>query len=409
MFGYSLAIPFLVFLVTDFGGNGWIYGLVGATYSACQLVGAPLLGRWSDRIGRRWVLLVSQAGTAVAWGLFLVALALPVEVLATIGTASLTWPLILVFVARALDGLTGGNISVANAYVADLTVGDPDARGTAFGRMAMAASSGFVLGPAVAGVLGATELGVSLPVALAAAIAVLATVLCVVALTDPPERCPDGPPPPAEVPQAIGQQHKDCSTAPAADAPGWGVVVRIEGIPILIGAAFVQFVAFNLFFASFPVYASQGLSWSAGQLGGFFAVLSGAMLVAQGPVRALAARRASRAVLFGAGQLSLALAFAVLLTGRPSLVYLVAGLYALGNGLAWPTFQAHLADRTPDAVQGAVQGLTTSVTSLGSIVGLLAGGAAYPVLGTGLYGIVGLTFAAMAVSTPLLWRSVARG
>lgn len=105
--GYSIAIPFLVFLVTDFGGAAWTYGVVGATYSTFQLIGAPILGRWSDRAGRRPVLLASQAGTFIAWLLFVVALLLPPHVLVNIAGASLTVPLLAVFVARALDGVTG--------------------------------------------------------------------------------------------------------------------------------------------------------------------------------------------------------------------------------------------------------------------------------------------------------------
>ena len=68
--GFTIVLPFLVFLVTGFGGNGFIYGLVGATYPAFQFVGAPVLGRWSDRFGRKRVLLVSQAGTLVSWMIF---------------------------------------------------------------------------------------------------------------------------------------------------------------------------------------------------------------------------------------------------------------------------------------------------------------------------------------------------
>ncbi len=156
--GFSLAIPFLVFIVVDLGGATWTYGLLGATYSTFQLVGAPVLGRWSDRMGRRPVLVASQVGTLAAWLLFLVALSLPVQGIFKIAGATLTLPLLLVFVARALDGATGGNISVANAYVADLTRNTPQLRQVAFGRMGMAASVGFVIGPASAGLLGRTDL-----------------------------------------------------------------------------------------------------------------------------------------------------------------------------------------------------------------------------------------------------------
>ena len=121
--GFSIVLPFLVFLVTRLGGNAVIYGVVGATYSVFQLVGAPILGRWSDRVGRKKVLLLSQLGTLAAWGIFLFALTLPVRPLfavdsSVLGTFTLTVPLAVLFVARALDGLTGGNVSVANAYLA---------------------------------------------------------------------------------------------------------------------------------------------------------------------------------------------------------------------------------------------------------------------------------------------------
>ena len=71
--GFSIVLPFLVFLVTKWGGNAVIYGLMGATYSAFQLIGAPILGRWSDRYGRRKILLVSQLGTLISWMIFLTA------------------------------------------------------------------------------------------------------------------------------------------------------------------------------------------------------------------------------------------------------------------------------------------------------------------------------------------------
>ena len=107
--GYSIVLPFLVAVVTRFGGNAVVYGVVGAAYSAFQLFGAPLLGKWSDVYGRRKVLLLSQLGTLVSWLVFLASFFLPSRRLFGMGpvesgTVIVTLPLLVLFVARALDG-----------------------------------------------------------------------------------------------------------------------------------------------------------------------------------------------------------------------------------------------------------------------------------------------------------------
>src|SRR5713226_4793741 len=108
--GFSIVLPFLVYLVTKLGGNALVYGVMGATYSFFQLLGAPVLGRWSDRYGRRRILLLGQVGTLISWGIFLVALWLPLRPLievnsSLLGAFTLTVPLVVLFAARALDGL----------------------------------------------------------------------------------------------------------------------------------------------------------------------------------------------------------------------------------------------------------------------------------------------------------------
>ena len=165
--GYSIILPFLVFLVMKFGGDAITYGLLAATYPAFQLIGAPLLGRWSDIYGRKKVLLLSNVGTSFGWILFLFALFLPADKSFTIntlfiGTLVISVPLLLLFLARAIDGITGGNISIANAYLADLS--SDQTRSKNFGKMAISSNLGFILGPALAGILGGTIYGEILPV-----------------------------------------------------------------------------------------------------------------------------------------------------------------------------------------------------------------------------------------------------
>ena len=396
--GFSLAIPFLVFIVDDLGGATWTYGLLGATYSAFQLVGAPVLGRWSDRTSRRLVLVASQAGTFAAWLLFLVALSLPVQGIVTIAGATLTFPLLLVFAARALDGATGGNISVANAYVADLTRNTPQLRQVAFGRMGMAASLGFVIGPAAAGLLGGTSWGPRLPIAIAAVMAMVTTIAIILWLREPGGRCPEGPEVPTALEAGLNQQAKPCDRAPAP--PISLATLRRGPVAAILVATFMVFLGFSFFYAGFPVHAMQSYGWDTGQLGFYFAVLSGMMIVAQGPLLTFVSKYLSRRIVFGAGIACLMLSLLSLVLPAGQLTYVGAALFALGNGLSWPTFQARVAEVAGDA-QGTIQGAATSASSLASISGLVVGGVLYPALQSGLFYVAAALFALVLVLTPV--------
>lgn len=138
--GFSIVLPFLVFLVMDFGGNAILFGIVSAMYPTFQLIGAPILGRWSDIYGRKQILLISNIGIFVGWLLFLFALLLPISRLfninfSLIGTFVITLILLMLFVARAIDGITGGNVSVPNANLADISSYENRSRN--FGKMAI--------------------------------------------------------------------------------------------------------------------------------------------------------------------------------------------------------------------------------------------------------------------------------
>src|SRR5690606_3306903 len=136
--GYSIVVPILIFIVADFGGNGFIYGVLGAVYPFFQFIGAPILGRLSDTLGRKKVLIISQVGTFAAWVLFILAFTLPEIKLWSqdtelTGKYVMTLPLIIIFLARIFDGFTGGNISVANAYMSDISTDEN--RNRNFGKM----------------------------------------------------------------------------------------------------------------------------------------------------------------------------------------------------------------------------------------------------------------------------------
>ena len=134
LLGFSIVMPLLAPFAKQYGMSGGQVGLLFAAYPMCQLVAGPILGRLSDRYGRRPLLILSQAGTAIS---FLV-----------LGLSSNFTVMLL---ARMLDGASGGNILVAQAYVADITT--PENRSRGLGLIGMAFGLGFVIGPAMGGIL----------------------------------------------------------------------------------------------------------------------------------------------------------------------------------------------------------------------------------------------------------------
>jgi MFS family permease len=412
--GFSIVLPFLVFLIEDFGGNAFVYGLVGATYPAFQFVGAPVLGRWSDQMGRRKVLLLSQIGTLLSWVMFAVALFLPVTDLADVsfpvlGDFTLTLPLLVLFAARAVDGLTGGNVSVANAYIAD--VSDETTRARNFGRMGVAFSAGMVGGPALASLLGVIDESTKLPVFAALAISAVTAVIIVVAL---PDSQPCGgdlvelDSPDSSAFDVVGVEHRNCNYAAVADELDLSAPLAQTGVRFTLGLQFAILLAFNLYYASFPVYAAEDLGWTVRDIGVYFTLLSLLLVIVEGPMLSRLSGRIAEWQLVVIGLVVMAVHFAMLMAGGTSLVYVSTALFALGNGLMWPSVSALLSSLAAPRTQGAVQGFAGSVSSLSSIVGLLVGGAMFAALGGGVFGVAGLVMLASGVLAVHL-RSYAPG
>src|SRR5919204_4290368 len=154
LIGFGIIIPLLPFYAQTFGASPVVIGLLFAVFSLCQLLAAPALGDLSDRYGRRPVLVFSLAGTVLSFAML--ALARSVAML---------------FLARIVDGLSGGNISTARAYVADVT--EPKDRARAYGLIGAAFGLGFILGPALSGVL--ARVSYTAPIWAAAIVTLIAT------------------------------------------------------------------------------------------------------------------------------------------------------------------------------------------------------------------------------------------
>src|SRR5215212_928316 len=154
--GFGIIIPLLPFYAETFGASPVVIGLLFASYSVCQLIAAPALGDLSDRYGRRPILVFSLAGTVVSFVMLAMAQSIA-----------------MLFAARIVDGLSGGNISTARAYVADIT--EPKDRARAYGILGAAFGLGFIFGPALSGLL--ARVSYTAPIWAAAGLTVIATAM----------------------------------------------------------------------------------------------------------------------------------------------------------------------------------------------------------------------------------------
>jgi DHA1 family tetracycline resistance protein-like MFS transporter len=162
--GFSILIPLMPFYVQRFGGTPFVIGLLFSTFALCQLIAGPVWGNVSDRIGRKTVLIVSQVGATIGWTMLAFAPTLP-----------------FVFLARIIEGLSGGNISVTQSYVADVV--EPGQRARAYAYIGAAFSAGMIFGPAAGGYL-AHAYGFATPFLLAASLQVLTLIVTIFALPE---------------------------------------------------------------------------------------------------------------------------------------------------------------------------------------------------------------------------------
>ncbi len=381
--GFSIVLPFLVFLVSRLGGNAFIYGLASSMYPAFQLIGAPILGRWSDTYGRKKILFLSQLGTLLSWIIFLGALFLPVVSLFKIdsgilGAFTVTLPLAVLFFARALDGLTGGNVSVANAYLADITAERDRSRN--FGKMSISENLGFIVGPALAGILSVTAYGDVAPVLGAIVISLIGTLLIMFYVPESKECALEGPEEAENVRKIFGYEIRECRTTTEIKKPEFIEILRLPYIPYMLCLYFLIDLGYNVFYTAFPLHAISALNWSIAKMGVYFTVLSGLLIIVQSTVLPRVSRKHSDATLIIFGSLILGTNFLLLIPGNLFLTYLAAGFFALGDGLMWPSFLSLLSKVAGRKYQGTIQGVASSFGGLASITGLILGGLLYETL-----------------------------
>ncbi len=364
--GFTIVIPLLAFYAEAFGASPLVATTLVSVYAVCSLISTPIIGRLSDQYGRKRLLMISQAGTCV-------------------GFIMLAWShsLWMVFLGRMLDGITAGNLSIAQAYISDHT--KPEDRSRAFGVIGVAFGIGFMFGPALGGVLGSigeaawctvavdatgtaklvcwkTPGNLHLPFIVAACMSAF-SITCTYLLL------------PREAPVV---QTPDAPKRPSAF--DWRVYAEYFGRPELRGL-YLQFFlfsfAFSLFFSGFALFAehNEHLRWGADEVGYLFAYSGLLGIILQGGLLGRMVRRY--------GELRLTIfAFAAAIVSytvvgfAQGVVMLVIGstISAFGQGILRPVLTSRITQAVGRHEQGAAIGIAGSLSSVAMALAPPTGG-----------------------------------
>jgi MFS family permease len=347
--GLTIMIPLLPFYAEKMGASATEVGLLIGIYAACQLFSGPMLGRLSDHMGRKPLLLVSQAGTFVGFVITAFAPSL--------------W---ILFLARAIDGCTAGNLSLAQAYISDVT--RPEDRAKSFGIIGIAFGLGFLIGPAISGLLAKWDY--RYPIFAAAALSatsILTTYLLLPSVTPGGARAGAGP---------SGTGGRRLSLIQ------WGAYVEYFRQPALATKLwqFLSFAfGFSMFIAGMPLVLERRLTWAGRPFGpeqvGYtwaFAGLLGICL--QGPALGKLVKRFGERALNRAGFMGYVGGYAMLAFCHSIPMLALATLVTSIGGLVRPTLTSLITQAAPREEQGVVLGLTQSLNSVALIIAPPLGG-----------------------------------
>lgn len=355
LLGFGMILPILPFYGLDYGATDFQIGLLFACYSAAQLVFSPLLGRLSDRLGRRPLLIASIATNVVAHTAF--------------AYAGTFWVLVA---ARTVSGAAASNIGIAQAYMAD--VSSRQERSKAMGMIGAAFGLGFILGPAFGGLLSRHSLR-AVPLGAAA----LALVNLAMAATWLPESLSA-----ARREERRGERWLDPRRL--AD------VVRDRPLLGLLTLFFFVTLCFAVMEATFALFAEERFAWTESEVSWTFVYIGVLVVLVQGVLIGPLVRRFGERRLIPAGVTAMAAGLLLMSAARsqPALI-VAAGLLAVGTGLNGPSTLGLLSKLTAEGSQGGVLGLSRSFGSLARVLGPLAGtwafqelGAAVPFRGAGV-------------------------
>lgn len=348
--GYTIILPLLPFYSERLGATPFIVGLLISTYAICQLVSGPIIGSLSDRAGRKPLLIISQMGTLTG---FLI-----------LSQATTLW---VIFLSRIIDGLTAGNLSLAQAYIADVT--EPHKRAQSFGVIGIAFGLGFMAGPAISGFL--AGYGYAYPI-YAAALLSTTSILCTSTLL------------PGTTPGHVAGS--DVDPGPGGrrlgllEWSGYMEYFRRPGLRELLLEFFLFALCFSSFTSGFALFAERRFTWhghafGAKQVGYVFAYAGFLGVILQGGLIGRLVKWLGEAKLVKSGFLCTAIGYGALgfIYRIPDLLGITA-VASYGTGVLRPAVTSLITQKASKREQGVVLGLTQSLTSIAQILAPLLSG-----------------------------------
>jgi len=336
LLGFGIILPLLPYFAESLGASPIMIGFLFAAYSLFQFLATPFLGELSDKIGRRPVLLFSLLGTAISFLLLGVAKTLPI-----------------LFLARVIDGISGGNISTAQAYVADIT--DKETRTQGMGILAAAFGLGFILGPAIGGIL--SRFGYSVPAYVAAGVSLIALLLTYFYL------------PESRNTSILAKKRKLFF-----DIHDFYDAVTHPKVGSSMSIYFLLMLAFASMQGTFALFAEHTLSLTAQTIGILFGYLGFVGIIIQLFLLKKLLKRFPEQFLISTGIIFMSVALGVMAFSQNIFHLIVAiTLLALGNSVTNPILTGLVSKLSDENEQGTALGIFQSLASIGRLIGPIAG------------------------------------
>jgi len=337
LLGFGIILPLLPFIAQKYQANAAQIGLLTATYSFFQLLAAPVLGRLSDRFGRKKILILSQLGSALGFIILAFANSLP-----------------LLFLSRIIDGLTGGNISIAQAYIADVT--DKKNRARGMGLIGAAFGLGFIFGPALGGAL--SKISYSTPALVAAFVSFLTVLTTILFLKET-----------VDTKKALESPKTEFSFKELK------IVLLIPNLSFLIIIFFLINLAFSLTQGNLALWTEKTFGYDPSKNGFIFAYVGVLAVLVQVVVLPFLLKKLNENIILKIASFNLFLSFfLIFLSKNEPIFYLALTFMPLGNGLANPSIQSIASEDVPKEEYGGTLGLLQSAGSMGRILGPIIGG-----------------------------------